>query len=301
MFFLVFIALIKDIDLSIKYNNDSSKKIEEFLNFRGNIENRIREIEFFYEKHFDEPFALNFEKGRLELKKLLMNVPYNLNLNINEKEKIEFMMNSNKYNDISTSMKSINYRNKKNILSNNINAYTNMSNSIINNYANSVKNFTEIKNNVFSPKHLNRSCNQSTTNFNKKINDINDNNNEYSNDHSNDNTKDNKNNDHLFNYNIFGDKLISNFSKKEKDLKPFEQIRKISKKPNKKEKTDINKKNDKNNDKNNEKNNKNLKNKISTSNEQLKEISFKIILDEDEYCLLVKEKAKRINPLKNNY
>ena len=51
--------------MSIKYNNNSTQKMEEYFNYRENIEKRIAEIELFYEKHFDEPFVLNFEKGRL--------------------------------------------------------------------------------------------------------------------------------------------------------------------------------------------------------------------------------------------
>ena len=50
--------------------------MEEYYNLRKTIESRIQDIEVFYEIHFDEPFVLNFEKGRLKLKKSLMNEPY---------------------------------------------------------------------------------------------------------------------------------------------------------------------------------------------------------------------------------
>ena len=361
--------------MSIKYNNNSTQKMEEYFNYRENIEKRIAEIELFYEKHFDEPFVLNFEKGRLKLKKLLMNMPNNRNsINQNNKEKNEYIINSQKYNNIMTpSIKSISNNNiltKLNTGRGNIYSFIDNTNN-----ANSHKNLTNLKNISYSPKYLNRVSNKSIKNFYKKINEINNdnsynkgnNNNNINNDISkniNNKNNDSSDNNELLSYNIFSNKLISNFSKKEKDLKKFDHeynmketyiINNINntnknsnsnnifknyidsgilsqyKKDKKNGRNNLNlnmndnfnafessifndkKKNGDNNNIYNKYNNNIIfkKDNINSSgneeennlkgNSQLKEVSFKLVLDEEEYSLLVKEKAKRINPLLENY
>ena len=48
---------------------------------KESIENRIEEIENYYESHFDESFVLNYENGILKLKNLLIqNIPNCVNI-----------------------------------------------------------------------------------------------------------------------------------------------------------------------------------------------------------------------------
>ena len=42
---------------------------------RQSIQNRIQEIDKFFELNFDKPYVFNFENGRIKLKKLLMYEP----------------------------------------------------------------------------------------------------------------------------------------------------------------------------------------------------------------------------------
>ena len=108
------------------------QKIEEFYNFRESIEKRIEEIEIFYEKNFDEPFVLNFYKGKEKLKKLLINEPYYINIlskklkeknnntPINKNDKRSYLMkNITNYNNINNLNNSENknstYYNKENL------------------------------------------------------------------------------------------------------------------------------------------------------------------------------------------
>ena len=52
---------------------ESLKK--DFLNLRKAIEERITEIDAFLEDNFDKPFVLNFEKGKIKLRKILLITP----------------------------------------------------------------------------------------------------------------------------------------------------------------------------------------------------------------------------------
>ena len=52
---------------------ESLKK--DFLNLRKAIEERITEIDGFLEDNFDKPFVLNFEKGKIKLRKILLITP----------------------------------------------------------------------------------------------------------------------------------------------------------------------------------------------------------------------------------
>ena len=46
--------------------------MEIYLDLRDKIEDRIEEIENYYELNFDKPNSQYFEKGRMKLKKLLI-------------------------------------------------------------------------------------------------------------------------------------------------------------------------------------------------------------------------------------
>ena len=61
------------------------------MDLREKIEDRIEEIENFYELNFDKPNSQYFEKGRMKLKKLLMYEPSNIS-------EMNVEMNNNKIN-----------------------------------------------------------------------------------------------------------------------------------------------------------------------------------------------------------
>ena len=73
--FFSLIELIKELQKD-RYNDEN---IEAYLDLRESIEDRIEEIENFYEINFDQPYAQHFEKGRIKLKKLLMFEPFAIN------------------------------------------------------------------------------------------------------------------------------------------------------------------------------------------------------------------------------
>ena len=57
------------------HSNQNQEKSEEFIELRHSIENRIEELEDFFEDNFDNEFIFYFERGRYKLKKLLMYEP----------------------------------------------------------------------------------------------------------------------------------------------------------------------------------------------------------------------------------
>ena len=61
-----------------QYQKEIDKK--NFILFRSDIEKRIIEIDEFIEDNFDKEYVLEFEKGKIKLKKILM---------INFKEKLD--------------------------------------------------------------------------------------------------------------------------------------------------------------------------------------------------------------------
>ena len=65
-----YMELIKNIQTTKK---ESYRK--EFLNLRKSIEERIAEIDAFLEDNFDKPYVLNFEKGKIKLRKILLITP----------------------------------------------------------------------------------------------------------------------------------------------------------------------------------------------------------------------------------
>ena len=313
--------------------------MEEYFKLREIIENRIQDIEVFYEIHFDEPFVLNFEKGRLKLKKLLMNEPYYIT-DINKTYENE--LNTKKNNNIMTpSLKDISNNNKLNSKNNNIYMNANANNS------NSYNNFNNLKT-IYSNNPINtlRKNPSEQTFFNYNINES---------------------NRDLLNNNIFNNKLISSYILKEKDFKKNEENKKNDKNNKNNENKNDNdynnnlfkqfidkidekpkkfddyyelklKKEDNNNNNidsnlfnvkqknidnktfNNEMNNNFISNnqksysyesieednslseKVGNKLEknQKKEASLKFVLNEDEYGLLMREKAFNINPLKES-
>ena len=63
--------------------------METYLDLREKIEDRIEDIENYYELNFDKPNSQYFEKGRMKLKKLLMYEPSSIsemNIEINNKK-----------------------------------------------------------------------------------------------------------------------------------------------------------------------------------------------------------------------
>jgi len=64
--------LILIIDLIRKlHSNQNQEKSEEFIELRHSIENRIEELEDFFEDNFDNEFIFFFERGRYKLKNCL--------------------------------------------------------------------------------------------------------------------------------------------------------------------------------------------------------------------------------------
>ena len=269
--------------------------------------------------HFDEPYALNYEKGIIKLKNLInQNKP---NCNIFLDKYLPLIKNKTE--------KSI-YISNQNIGNNNENSQIE-SNNIIDDNNN---NFYNYKSNGNTQIQMNNLINSNITNNNSYIQNT---------------------SGSILNNNIFNNKLLLNFTKKEKEIKSFEsnkllqkeqeqnnssinmnnsEQKKISSEKGIKSKININvqNRNDygelfKLNDLTSEKKVKLIKtdnNTFSQLNEnennlyqeenlrikeensineeelrekfKLKEVVFKFILNEDEYRFLIQEKAKSINP-----
>ena len=320
------------------------------------IEKRIEEIELFYENNFDEPFVLNFEKGKLKLEKLLSNEPYFINNSKYKFEKEKILNNidikNNLNNSLVKSFSNLNNLSKLNNQSTYVNN-TNNANSLknLNNNTNSVKYLNNLSHLSFSPIYLNKKL--GNNNIFKDINrdeEIGKNLEE---------EKISDDNSDILSKNIYKNKLVLRFLKKEKSINNFEKTkekkeyqRKLDNKMKqnnlntntnninnfidnknindyKKIKNNYHRNNnllsDKNsnsndfesyifNDKNinldnnniiapksnsseNEEIEKEENSKIKKVKNQLKEVSFKFILNEDEYALLIQERAKNINPM----
>ena len=101
------------------------------MDLREKIEDRIEEIENFYELNFDKPNSQYFEKGRMKLKKLLMYEPSNISeMNVemnNNKVNMALVVNGTNKNTIES-----NYNNDINTLNNNINNNGEISFNILN-------------------------------------------------------------------------------------------------------------------------------------------------------------------------
>ena len=172
-----------------KDKNNFIQKIVEYISFKENIENRIVEIESFYESHFDEPFVLNYEQGIIQLKNLLNENKPNCENSIDKyitliKKKSEDDFNKSKQN---LGNKKDNEELELDSKPKNIDNINNKSNGIT---KNDIMKLTELK----------------LLNNNSDINNINITNNSGS----------------ILNNNIFNNKLLLSFRQKEKDLKGFE-------------------------------------------------------------------------------
>ena len=62
----------------LQKNIYDQEKYDEYVTLRESIEERIEQIDNFYELNFDQPYSSTFEKGRIKLKKLLMFKPFQL-------------------------------------------------------------------------------------------------------------------------------------------------------------------------------------------------------------------------------
>lgn len=338
------IALIKEIEIGFKYNNNCFEKIKEFFYLKETIEKRIEEIELFFENNFDEPFVLNFEKGKLKLEKLLTNEPYFINNSKYKIEKEKILNNIDIKNNLNNSLvKSFS----------NLNNLSKINNSLknLNNNTNSVKNLNNLSQFSFSPIYLNKKLgnNHIFKDFNRDE-EIGNNCEE---------EKINEDNFDILNKNIYKNKLILRFLKKEKSINNFEKqkekkeyqkklenkmkqnklntntnninnfidnknindykkiknnyhrnnnlLNDINSNSNGFESNNFNDKNinfdnyniitPKNNSSENEEIEKEENSEIKKVKNQLKEVSFKFILNEDEYALLIQERAKNINPM----
>ena len=318
-------------DEGFQNENEFNQKLKEYLKFKENIKERIEEIEMFYESHFDEPFVLNYEKGIIKLKKILI------------ENKPNFTDDINKY------ISNIKYKTKKNLNNsnqkilnkndfilltdhkdNNINQINNNEIKIIdesnleNNgtYKNNNNNSTSsiLDNNIFNNKLLlrfqqkekdlkNFELQQELKNQKEENNVIdneldNNNNNTENNMLENDNNKiEEEKEENIDKQNIKNRKLINIKNRNEYgdlfNLKNTTSDKKIStiKSDNnfsvfKEDKTDIFKEESKEEE--------NSINEEVKEKYKLKEITFKFILTDAEYNILIEERAKNINPFKDN-
>ena len=304
------------------YDNKTvfKQKIQEFISLKESIQKRIEEIESFYESNFDEPFVLNFEKGVINLKNILIqNKPNSIdnldkfyyliknksektnNHSIqkigNKKESVKYTkLNNNKIN-IKES-KVINKNSDYNINSSNCNKQKTQGNILNNNIFNNkllfsfqqkekdlkcYETYRELKN----KKELNNySCNKNM----EQKSDLSENESkqeeEEEEEEENDeliNVYSKKRNEYgeLFNLNnLTSDKKV-NTIKSDNDLSLWKDNESYfyKEQENKEEDNSINEQ---------------LKEKF-----RLKEVIIKFILNNEEYSLLVQERAKNINPFKD--
>ena len=77
--------------------------METYLDLREKIEDRIEDIENYYELNFDKPNSQYFEKGRMKLKKLLMFEPSSISemkMSVNDKQNLALIVNETNKNTI---------------------------------------------------------------------------------------------------------------------------------------------------------------------------------------------------------
>ena len=75
--------------------------METYLDLREKIEDRIEDIENYYELNFDKPNIQYFEKGRMKLKKLLMFEPSSISemkMSVNDKQNLALIVNETNKN-----------------------------------------------------------------------------------------------------------------------------------------------------------------------------------------------------------
>ena len=302
------------------YDNKTvfKQKIQEFISLKESIQKRIEEIESFYESNFDEPFVLNFEKGVINLKNILIqNKPNSIdnldkfyyliknksektnNHSIqkigNKKESVKHTkLNNNKIN-IKES-KVINKNSDYNIISSNGNKQKTQGNILNNNIFNNKLLFS------FQQKEKDLKCYETYRELKnkKELNNYSYNKNmeqksELSENESKQEEEEEEENDELINVyskkrneygelfnlnNLTSDKKV-NTIKSDNDLSLWKDNESYyyKEQENKEEDNSINEE---------------LKEKF-----RLKEVIIKFILNNEEYSLLVQERAKIINPFKD--
>ena len=314
-------------DEGFQNENEFNQKLEEYLKFKENIKERIEEIEMFYESHFDEPFVLNYEKGIIKLKKILIenkpnftddinkyisNIKYKTKKNLNNSnQKIQnkndfILLTDHKDNNIdqinNNEIKIINESNLENngTYKNNNNNSTSsiLDNNIFNNKLllrfqqkeNELKNF-EFHHNLNNQEEINNITDNEEDN-----NDINKQNNELEDDN-------NKIDDEKINKSNIKNRKLINIKNRSEYGELFNLKNTTSDKKNDTIKSDNNfsafKENESNNYIEESKEEENSINEEIKEKFKLKEVIFKFILTDAEYNILIQERAKNINPFKD--
>ena len=314
-------------DEGFQNENELNQKLEEYLKFKENIKERIEEIEMFYESHFDEPFVLNYEKGIIKLKKILIenkpnftddinkyisNIKYKTKKNLNNSnQKIQnkndfILLTDHKDNNIdqinNNEIKIINESNLENngTYKNNNNNSTSsiLDNNIFNNKLllrfqqkeNELKNF-EFHHNLNNQEEINNITDNEEDN-----NDINKQNNELEDDN-------NKIDDEKINKSNIKNRKLINIKNRSEYGELFNLKNTTSDKKNDTIKSDNNfsafKENESNNYIEESKEEENSINEEIKEKFKLKEVIFKFILTDAEYNILIQERAKNINPFKD--
>ena len=291
---------------------------------KESIENRIEEIENYYESHFDESFVLNYENGILKLKNLLIqNIPNCVN-NLDKYISIIKEKPEKKIND-KTQLSNLNKKTKDNIKNNIVNNSETKppKEKLYNNNMNVLNNSESIlNNNIFNNKllfsfkekekdlkgfesfrklqkeqglTLEQEKHKSTIininlNNNSSENDINSKEeNEEEEEEDDENNKNQEMNNNIYKRNNYGELFNLNSLSSERKINTIKTENKYTIwKENENNLYTEERVNDEENSNNNE-----LREKF-----RLKEVLFEFILSEKEYNLLMKEKAKNINPLK---
>ena len=304
------------------YDNKTvfKQKIQEFISLKESIQKRIEEIESFYESNFDEPFVLNFEKGVINLKNILIqNKPNSIdnldkfyyliknksektnNHSIqkigNKKESVKHTkLNNNKIN-IKES-KVINKNSDYNINSSNCNKQKTQGNILNNNIFNNKLLFS------FQQKEKDLKCYETYRELKnkKELNNYSYNKNMEQKSELSENESKQEEEEEEEEEN---DELINVYSKKRNEYGELFNLNNLT--SDKKVNT-IKSDNDLSLWKDNEsyfykeQENKEEDNSINEQHKEkfrLKEVIIKFILNNEEYSLLVQERAKNINPFKD--
>ena len=320
--------------LDLSKSNDK-EKFKEYLSLRESIQNRILELDSFFEMNFDKPYIYNFEAGRLKLKKLLIYEPENISeVNGNNENKkyilagydkiseegeseikykeskeqfnkendIEYYNENETIEEISNSNNSINFNSINNINNRNINQpnkkkqLNNINkNSFFDEYNNKIKK----KNIKISPNIKNKirtNINPLTTNLKSKKITINYNN-------YNAPIKQEQKNE-IKNLNI----ITQNNNDKEESINKIEEgnadnncntlsLNSFAENTN----TDRNDIEDSFKNKKNKYKKKSYRDSLAQNNMQVREVNIKFVLTKEEYAVLMKEKAKNHNILNNKF
>ena len=304
------------------YDNKTvfKQKIQEFISLKESIQKRIEEIESFYESNFDEPFVLNFEKGVINLKNILIqNKPNSIdnldkfyyliknksektnNHSIqkigNKKESVKHTkLNNNKIN-IKES-KVINKNSDYNINSSNCNKQKTQGNILNNNIFNNKLLFS------FQQKEKDLKCYETYRELKnkKELNNYSYNKNMQQKSELSENESKQEEEEEEEEEN---DELINVYSKKRNEYGELFNLNNLTsdKKVNTiKSDNDLSLWKDNESYYYKEQENKEEDNSINEQLKEkfrLKEVIIKFILNNEEYSLLVQERAKNINPFKD--